>query len=84
MKRTTAYELLNTTDRNVVSKMLGLSRSSVDHWPDELPRAVADRVIAAKIRLEWRAFLELRPHLRPPPIVADALHVATETEAANA
>lgn len=80
MKRSTAYELLNTTDRDVVSQMLGLSRSSINHWPDELPRAVADRVIAARIRLEWQVWLEWRPDLQPPPIVADALRLATDTE----
>lgn len=35
---------------NAFSKAAGLHRSSVTHWPDPLPQAVADRVVGVAYR----------------------------------
>lgn len=53
MQRTTAYNLLGTADRAEIAKLLDLSLSSVEKWPQELPRVAADRVLAYCTRRDW-------------------------------
>lgn len=82
MKRSTAFKLLNIEDRGVMAQTLGITRSAVRKWPEELPRAVADRIIATGWRLEWKAKKERGLFI--PPDVADALRVGTERKTASA
>ena len=53
MKRSTAYELLGTQEHARIAILIGVTKSAVDKWPDELPRATADRVLAYCTRRDW-------------------------------
>ena len=54
MKRDTAYAILGAHSAAEVARMLNMTRQAVRLWPEKLPRSVADRVIAARQRIEWR------------------------------
>jgi len=72
MHRNYAFELLGSY-RPSIAKMLGVSPSAVYKWPEELPRSLADKVIAARIRLEWWTLLQKYPHIEPPPLIMEIL-----------
>jgi len=81
MHRETAYALLGTRDRNLVSRLCGLSLSCVDHWPEWLPRRSSDAVVAAAVRLEWTEGVRRRPAIKdrlPPHIVEILADVSDE------
>jgi hypothetical protein len=52
MDKSTAFELLGG-DVHSVARHLDCSRSAIDKWPKSgpLPRKVADRVLAARVRM---------------------------------
>ena len=52
MDKSTAFELLGG-NVHAVARHLQCSRSAVDKWPKDgpLPRTVADKVLAARVRL---------------------------------
>jgi hypothetical protein len=72
MNRNYAFELLGD-NRSSVAKMLGISASAVYKWPEELPRSIADKVIAARIRLEWWTLLQRYPNAKLTPLVIEIL-----------
>lgn len=74
MKKTTALTLLGGTDA-AAARALGCTRQNIHQWPDELPRRVADRVIAARVRLEWSQGMQagLVP-AQLPELIADAIN----------
>ena len=49
MRKEKAIELLGGSVSNVADA-IGISYQAVYKWPDELPKAIADRVIAACVR----------------------------------
>lgn len=53
MDKSTAFELLGG-DVHTVARHLDCGRSAIDKWPKDgpLPRVVADRVIAARVRMQ--------------------------------
>lgn len=69
MKKATAFALLGGNAR-AVAELLGMTRQAVHQWPDELPRRLADRVLAARVRMEWADALRVR---RAPPDAAASL-----------
>lgn len=50
MDKTHAIQLLGGTVTDA-AKAIGISASAVTQWPDELPDRIADRVLAAYVRL---------------------------------
>lgn len=72
MDKSTAFELLGG-DVQAVAKNLGCSPSAVHKWPKSgpLPRRVADRVLAARVRL--RAELLQAHGITLDPLEARAL-----------
>lgn len=71
MKKITALQLLGGTELSA-ARALGCSRQNVNRWPDDLPRRIADRVIAARVRQEWSESLQGRT-ANVPPLIADAI-----------
>jgi DNA-binding transcriptional regulator YdaS (Cro superfamily) len=69
MKKSEAIDLLGGTNSAAAAE-IGISPSAVGQWPDELPRTISDRVLAAL----WR-----RSQGIPPPTRAKK---DDETEAA--
>lgn len=56
MTKTQASQLFNGIPR--MAQVLGVTRSAVYQWPEELPRAMEDRVVGAAVRIgiipaEW-------------------------------
>jgi hypothetical protein len=49
MRKTTAFVLLGPTVKDV-AESIGVSGSAVRQWPDQLPRRIEDRVLAAWAR----------------------------------
>jgi hypothetical protein len=76
MRKQTAYELLGGTTETV-ARSTDCTRQAVEKWPDPLPRRIADRVLAARLRLEWRIAREKAAPapLSVPPVIDDALTV---------
>lgn len=72
MDKNTAFALLGGRV-STVAKHLGCSRQAIQKWPKEgpLPRAVADRVLAARVRL--RAELLRAQGLDLDPLEEDAI-----------
>lgn len=60
MRKDKAIELLGGTTATAADA-IGISYQAVDKWPDELPRRIEDRVLAALYR---RA--QLQSHANPP------------------
>jgi hypothetical protein len=74
MKKETARALLGKTDADI-ARQVGVTREAVRLLPEHLPRRFADRVIAARVRMEWRAALERGDAAEPlPELIADALN----------
>jgi hypothetical protein len=74
MKKTTALTLLGGTE-STAARALGCARQSVNQWPDELPRRIADRVIAARVRQEWAQGLQAgHVPAKLPELIADAIN----------
>lgn len=72
MNKKRAIELLGGSPK-LAAAAIGISSSAVSQWPDQLPRSVEDRVIAALARKH------LPPHLlgaEPPAQVIGALPTA--------
>jgi transposase-like protein len=75
MQKKTALALLGG-DVSSVARHVGCTRQSVHKWPELLPRRIADRVLAARLRLEWEiARAQPSEPLNLSPVVADALSV---------
>lgn len=72
MRKDTAYSLLGGTPATVAHHV-GCSRQAVVKWPAKLPRRVADRVLAARVRLEWEVTKAQTPQAQLSPVVIDAL-----------
>lgn len=72
MKKQTALQLLGGTEASA-ARVLGCSRQNVNKWPDDLPRRIADRVIAARVRLEWTESLQHVPQGQVHALVIDAI-----------
>lgn len=75
MQKATAITLLGGTEANA-SRLIGCTLQAVRAWPDPLPRRISDRVLAARLRLEWRiALAQAQPGQlnELSPVVADAL-----------
>ena len=70
MLKTKAIELLGGTVSDA-AKAIGISYQAVHKWPDVLPEAIADRVIAAVAR----------KHL-PPELIGATPPAQTEQQAA--
>lgn len=72
MDKSTAFELLGG-DVHTVARHLGCGRSAVDKWPKTgpLPRLVADRVLAARVRM--RGELLIAKGIQLDPLEARAL-----------
>jgi hypothetical protein len=71
MKKQTALQLLGGTELSA-AQALGCSRQNVNRWPDDLPRRIADRVIAARVRKEWSDSLQ-GGTVNVPALIADAI-----------
>jgi hypothetical protein len=58
VKKATAFALLGGNTR-AVAHFLGISIQAVYKWPEDkpLPRSVADRVLAARVRLQAEALV---------------------------
>jgi len=50
MKKSEAIKIFGRTQESMASS-LGITKSAVSQWPEELPQHVADRVIGAAVRL---------------------------------
>jgi hypothetical protein len=76
MQKETAFSLLGGTPATV-ARHLGCTKQAVHMWPPILPRVVADRVLAARVRLEWEIAHQKAPpgSIELPPLIADALSV---------
>lgn len=72
MDKCTAFELLGGTTQTV-ARNCACSRQAVDKWPDTgpLPRRIADKVLAARVRL--RAELLQAQGIALDPLEARAL-----------
>lgn len=76
MKKQTALVLLGGTVQ-AAADALGCACKTVRAWPDPLPQAAADRVLGARLRLEWHSRLKGKPRERSRlhEVVADALEI---------
>lgn len=75
MKKQTAYALLGGTP-TTIARHVGCTASAVKQWPDPLPRRIADRVLAARVRMEWAITRTQSPNSHGlDELVADALTV---------
>lgn len=72
MKKSTAFALLGGSAKTVAER-LGISHETVHHWPAKLPRTAADKVLAARMRLEWQIQRAQHPDSQPHPLIADAI-----------
>jgi hypothetical protein len=72
MKKQTALQLLGGTEVSA-AQALGCSRQNVNRWPDELPRRIADRVIAARVRQEWTDSMRRGDAVKVSALIADAI-----------
>lgn len=61
MKKADAFSLLKAKNNTEAARALGCTRQAVSQWPDELPDALADRVVAALLRAEWAEVLRTNP-----------------------
>jgi hypothetical protein len=73
MKKAKAIELLGNSVK-AAATCLGITRSAISQWPDELPETVENRVLAQLAR----------KHLPPELIGADGAPAFRAEEAANA
>lgn len=75
MKKQTALELLGGTAASA-ARLIGCTNSSVHAWPNPLPRRIADRVLAARLRFEWRVAREQAgpEGLEVHPLIEDCLN----------
>ena len=62
MKKSAALALLGGTPTTAAFH-LECTRQAVHDWPDELPRRIEDRVLAARLRLECRIAHEAEQQL---------------------
>lgn len=60
MKKSRAIELLGGTV-SAAAEAIGITPAAISQWPDELPRRIADRVIAALARQGKYMPYELMP-----------------------
>lgn len=75
MKKETALSLLGGSFASV-ARQVKCTPQSVREWPDPLPRRIADRVLAARVRLEWQVAMEQAPPgQQVPALIHDALTV---------
>lgn len=65
MKKETAVQIGGGSVA-ALAALVGLPTHAVREWPDELPRTLADRVIAAQVRREWAA--DWAAHSSAPPL----------------
>lgn len=70
MKKSTALELLGG-DIATAARNIGCTRTAIYAWPDPLPRRIADRVLAARVRMN--AEITRAQGFELPPIEADAV-----------
>lgn len=75
MKKTEAIDKLGGTVADA-ARACGITPSAVSQWPDELPRRIEDRVIAAIVRREAASGRARRPR-------RDAVATAAPAEAAS-
>lgn len=74
MKKTTALALLGGTESDA-ARALNCTRQNVNQWPDVLPRRTADRVIAARVRMEWMQAMQAGDWpAQLPDLIADAIN----------
>jgi hypothetical protein len=64
MKKQTAIYFLGGTISNA-ARTLGISRQAVHQWPDPVPQAVADRILAHRVRQRAEAMRSLGMFLDP-------------------
>ena len=50
MTKSTAINIFGTVAN--LAKALGISRSAIYQWPDELPQRLSDQIIGAAVRIE--------------------------------
>lgn len=76
MKKQTALALLGGTAATA-SQLLDCTPQAVHQWPDQLPRSIADRVLAARLRHEWADEIKLidRDKSVIHEIICDALEL---------
>lgn len=76
MKKATAVELLGGTPADV-ARAVGISRQAFHRAPDPLPRSLADRVLATRLRLEWQVAIAqgIANTTETPPVVLDAITI---------
>lgn len=76
MKKDTAIALLGG-DIPTAAKCLGLSPHALYQWPEQLSRSMADKVLAARLRLEWHVAIHQDPKARGElsELILDALSV---------
>lgn len=58
MNKADAIQMLGGSTASA-AKAIGISYQAVDKWPDDLPRRIEDRVIAAALRLDPARFKRL-------------------------
>jgi pyruvate/2-oxoglutarate/acetoin dehydrogenase E1 component len=74
MKKQTAIDLLGGNVATV-ARVLGCTRAAVYKWPDDrpLPRPIADRVLAARVRLRAEVMRQMGKDIDPTEADAVAL-----------
>lgn len=65
MKKADAIQKLGGTISSA-AKAIGISYQAVNQWPDELSRAIEDRVIAAEVRLNPKLRRALDAPMKEP------------------
>lgn len=76
MKKQTAIALLGG-DVVSAARCLGMSHANLHKWPPQLNRSMSDRVLAARLRLEWHVALKTEPQAQAEltELIADAMSV---------
>lgn len=74
MKKETAIQI-GGGSVPALAALVGLAVHDVRNWPDDLPRTLADRVIAAQVRREWAAYWAAHPGARALPDKRDAVDI---------
>lgn len=75
MKKQTALALLGG-DIPSAAQALGVTPRALYKLPEQLPRSMADRVLAARLRLEWHVALKQGiGHADLTELIEDALSV---------